>query len=143
MRKDVSMKDTAESRVRRDPALGKVSIETFRSGGPGGQHQNKTSSCVRVRAAVLDDALLAKLRSFYPGSVTDSGELLSESRSQRSQPQNRNRAFVSVEKKLISARAQKRNRRRTKPSRAKNEKRLERKRRTGEKKKSRQKPRDW
>ena len=31
-----------------DPLLAECRVETFRSGGPGGQHQNKTESGVRL-----------------------------------------------------------------------------------------------
>ncbi len=48
-------------------------IETFRSGGPGGQHQNKTESGVRIR---------------HPASGA-----VGESREEKSQYGNRKRAF--------------------------------------------------
>ena len=50
-----------------------LQVDTFRSGGPGGQHQNKTSSGVRIRHAAS-------------GAV-------GESREQRSQLQNKRTAL--------------------------------------------------
>lgn len=51
-------------------------VQTFRSGGPGGQHQNKTSSGVRV--------------------IHRASGAVSESREHRSQPQNRKAAFLRL-----------------------------------------------
>jgi len=51
-------------------------IQTFKSGGPGGQHQNKTDSGVRI-------------------IHRDSGAV-SESRSERSQRQNKKIAFIKL-----------------------------------------------
>jgi len=57
-------------------------IDTFKSGGKGGQHQNKTDSGVRI-------------------THIDTG-LSSESRSSRSQNDNRKLAFRKLVKKLTS-----------------------------------------
>lgn len=51
-------------------------VDTFRSGGPGGQHQNKTSSGVRI-------------------THIESGAI-GTSRETRSQPENKKRAFVRM-----------------------------------------------
>jgi protein subunit release factor B len=51
-------------------------VQTFRSGGPGGQHQNKTNSGVRIKHR-------------------DSGAV-GECREQRSQLQNKRTAFVRM-----------------------------------------------
>ena len=51
-------------------------VETFRAGGKGGQHQNKTDSAVRIK---------------HP----DSGAV-GESREERSQPQNKKIAFMRL-----------------------------------------------
>ena len=56
-------------------------IDTFRSGGKGGQHQNKTDSGVRI-------------------THFDTG-LSAESRSSRSQPKNRKTAFRKLAKLLV------------------------------------------
>jgi protein subunit release factor A len=53
-----------------------LKIETFRSGGKGGQHQNKTETGVRIRHA-------------------DSGAI-GESREERSQRANMKKAFVRL-----------------------------------------------
>lgn len=63
-----------------------LEYEYFRSGGPGGQHQNKTSSGVRVR--------------HIPTGIT------AESRG-RSQKNNRRLAREEVQTKLVSKRASK------------------------------------
>ena len=44
-----------------------VRFETFRAGGPGGQHQNKTESAVRATDIALDEEVLRKLDEIFPG----------------------------------------------------------------------------
>ena len=134
------MKEKAEDRVRRDPELKSVRIETFRSGGPGGQHQNKTSSGVRVRVRVDDAVLLTRLKQLFPGSVTDTGELLSKSTAQPKQARNRDSAFSLLERKLKTARRPVKPRKKTRPKKSANEKRLTKKKQQSQKKQSRRKP---
>lgn len=57
-------------------------IDTFSSGGPGGQHQNKTQSGVRI-------------------THLESG-ISAECREHRSQPQNRKEAFRKLVKRLVA-----------------------------------------
>jgi protein subunit release factor A len=57
-------------------------VDTFRAGGKGGQHQNKTDSAVRI-------------------THIESG-LSAESRSERSQHRNRKIAFHRLAKKLVN-----------------------------------------
>jgi protein subunit release factor B len=89
-------------------------VEFFTAGGPGGQHRNKTASGVR-------------LRHRPSGIVVEATE-------RRSQPQNRAVALERLKAKLDARARPKKRRRKTRPTRASKERRLESKRRTARKK---------
>ena len=116
-----------------------------RSGGPGGQHTNKTETAVELvfdlaRTAVLtdDERTLAQQRlSSYLG--TD-GVLHLESQSERSQLRNREEVTQRFAELLRKALVPARRRRVTKPSRAVREQRLAQKRRTSVIKSTRRRP---
>jgi protein subunit release factor A len=100
--------------------LAQCRVETFRAGGPGGQHQNVTESGVRLLHLPTGIRVTA--------------------REERSQHRNRARALLR-----LRARLEERNRRRepripTKPTRASRKRRLDEKRRRGETKRLRKPP---
>lgn len=100
--------------------LGECRVDVFRSGGAGGQHQNKTESGVR-------------LVHVPTGIVTSE-------RGSRSQHRNKARALVRLRRKLEDRLKPVKRRIATKPSRRVKERRLKDKKRRGEKKKLRRKP---
>ena len=119
--------------------------ETFRSGGPGGQHANTSDTAVRLRFCLMHSSVLSpgvkrRIRADVPSLVTDDGELLLVSSQNRSQKQN----FDDVRTRL--AQLVKRNlrpptpRRKTKPTLGSKRRRLDGKKRQGDKKRLRGKP---
>lgn len=119
--------------------MGEIELRTSRSSGPGGQHANVTASRVEavfdVRAsAALDDARRARLLQ-RAGPV-----IAAVAQDARGQARNRELALERLAEKIAAALVVPRRRRPTKPSRASRQRRLERKRQVGERKRGRRRP---
>jgi ribosome-associated protein len=121
-----------------------LQLDYVQSSGPGGQNVNKVATAVQLRfdiphSSSLPEEAKARLAKLAGKRVTQEGVLVIEAKRYRSQEQNRADAlerFVSlVQRALEKSKA----RRRTKPSPAAIEKRLEKKKQRGERKRSRQK----
>lgn len=114
-----------------------------RSGGPGGQAVNKLSTRAELRVAVdaiegVDDAAAARLRRLAGKRLNQSDEIVLHAETYRSQLDNKNAALEKLTELVRAALVKPKVRRKKKPSRAMIERRLEAKRRTGEKKRQRQ-----
>jgi protein subunit release factor A len=103
-----------------DTLLGQCRVETFRAGGKGGQHQNTTNTGVRL--------------------VHRPTGLRTESRTERSQLQNRRRALARLREKLEGLAYRPPPRVPTAVPRSQKRKRLEKKRRRGKLKRQRRRP---
>jgi ribosome-associated protein len=119
--------------------LAEIELRTSRSSGPGGQHANVTASRVEavfdVRAsATLDDAQRARL-------VERAGPVVTAvAQESRGQARNRELALQRLAEKIAAGLVVPRSRRPTKPSRAARRRRLEGKRKVGERKRGRRRP---
>lgn len=121
--------------------LGEITIRASRSSGPGGQHANVTASRIK---AVFDVRASQALGEWQRGRLLSKvgPQLSAVAQDARSQAQNRELALERLSAKIAAALAQPRRRRPTKPTHASRERRLEEKRRTGERKRARRKPLD-
>jgi ribosome-associated protein len=112
-----------------------------RSSGPGGQNVNKVETRVTIEVDVdalpLDDAQKARVRERLAGRINREGVLRVTSQAERSQLANRDRALARLEELLADALAERKPRRKTRPSRASREARLEAKKRRSEAKRLR------
>ncbi|MFM7135255.1 MAG: alternative ribosome rescue aminoacyl-tRNA hydrolase ArfB [Planctomycetota bacterium] len=116
-----------------------------RGGGPGGQHVNKTSTKAQLRVRLselvgLDDAALARLRTIAGSLVVGEGAdeaLLISDHSTRSQADNREACLTRLKTVVSMAAKRPKVRRKTKPTRGSVERRLDAKKREGEKKRER------
>jgi len=115
---------------------------TSRSGGPGGQHVNKTSSRVTLRwsirdSVVLTDAQRGMLLASLGSRLTRAGELIVHAEDSRSQSANRRLARQRLAALLQAALHRPARRVPTRPSRAAHRRRVDHKRHRAMKKKLR------
>ena len=113
-----------------------------RSGGPGGQHVNTSSTRIELlwnlgRSRALSDAQRALLRDRLAGRLDAESNIRIVASAYRSQARNRDDAEERLVALLRSALVVRRKRRKTRPHRAAVEARLDAKRRRGEQKRSR------
>ena len=119
--------------------LDEVELRVSRSSGPGGQHANVTASRVQaifdvMASSALDDDQKRRISARLGPVVT------AVAQDTRSQSRNRELALERLRARLSSALAVRRPRKATKPGRAARERRLQAKRRSGEKKRLRRRP---
>jgi ribosome-associated protein len=119
--------------------LAEIELKASRSSGPGGQHANVTSSRIE---AVFDvdasEALSEEQRSRLKGKLGD--RVTAVAQDARSQARNRELALERLREKLAAGLVKPKKRRKTRPSRAAKERRLEQKRRTSVRKAQRRRP---
>jgi len=113
-----------------------------RSGGPGGQNVNKVNTKVTLRLRLKDlDGLseveMERVKTVLVNRISNEGEIVIASDEERSQRTNLQRAYSRIEALIISAARIPKHRRPTKPSKASKEKRLQAKKRQGQKKEER------
>ncbi len=119
--------------------LAEIELRTSRSSGPGGQHANVTASRVEAAfdvgaSAVLDEAQRKRLLDRAGATVT------AVAQDARGQSRNRELALQRLAQKIAAALAVPRSRRPTRPTKASRRRRLEQKRRIGERKRGRRRP---
>lgn len=122
-----------------------INISFAASGGPGGQHANKTATRVELtwnvrHSAVLGSWQRARLEQKLSSRINSEGELRIVADEYRSQWRNRTEAERRLVKTVAGALQQQRSRVDTKPTRASKERRLNEKRRRSEIKKNRRLP---
>ena len=121
--------------------------QTSLSGGPGGQHANKTSSRITLswkpqNSLILKEAAKARLIARLRHRLTQDGAIQVHVDKHRSQHRNRDEARQRLEAVLIDALKPEKPRRKTKPSRRAKERRLEGKRHRAQTKQGRKRPFD-
>ncbi len=122
-------------------SLSEIEIRASRSGGPGGQHAQKSST--RVEAVLDVESCTALTDAQKRRVVGKAGPVLRAiAQDERSQLRNRELAVERLVEKLRAALAVPRRRVATKPTAAAHERRLERKRRRGRTKQLRRPPAD-
>lgn len=115
------------------------------TGGPGGQHVNRTATGVQLRFDVaatsrLDDAVKERLLRLAGSRADSSGVITIEARTHRSQLRNREEARDRLTALIEQALQEPRRRVATRPPRAARERRLAAKRHRGEIKQKRVDP---
>jgi len=127
--------------------LSELVYTASRSSGPGGQHVNTSDTRIQLRwnvkeSVALDETDRALVLKVLASRLTEAGDLILASDSHRSQRRNREevtqRLVTLVREALIPPKPRKK----TKPSRASREKRLDEKRKKAQTKKDRGKKYD-
>jgi len=114
-----------------------VRIQFARSSGPGGQNVNKLNTkaelWVPIEAIIgLTNRAKERLRTLAGvGRMTADDQIHLRAESERSQEANRQEVFDRLRQLIIAARIEPKVRRKTKPSRAAKERRLQSKKRRG------------
>jgi ribosome-associated protein len=119
-----------------------LNFRASRAGGPGGQHVNTSSTRVELVWSVdsspsLSDAQRARIQEKLANRINAAGELLLAEGGSRSQHQNREAVVDRLRDLLIEALHIPKPRRKTRPTRASKERRLQSKKRRSEVKKMR------
>lgn len=127
--------------------VSELDFRASRSGGPGGQHVNTSSTRVEVwwdvgASPSLSDAQRQRLLSRLGSRLDNAGRLRLVSSTSRSQLRNREDAIERLCEMVARALAVPKPRKRTRPSRAAKAARVEAKRRRSEVKRDRRRPPD-
>jgi len=125
--------------------LDEIEFRASRSSGPGGQHVNTASTRVEARWNVVESAALTdpqrrRLLDKLGSRIDSNGVLRVVAGERRSQLRNRDAAVERLNRLVQRALHTPKLRKKTKPSRAATEKRIEQKRRRGAQKQRRRPP---
>ena len=114
----------------------------IRSSGPGGQNVNKVASAAQLRFLLPQNASLPvaarnRLRRLAGQKLIDDGTILFKSMSERTQEANRRVALERLEALIRAALVEPKIRKKTRPTKASKERRIDSKKRRGSTKQSR------
>lgn len=119
-----------------------LTVGFARSGGPGGQHVNKTETKVEIRwrpasSAVLSERDRAWLLERLADRLTGDGDIIVASSGTRSQKRNRDEARERLAEIIRAALARPKKRKKTRPSKGAVERRIQEKKHVSRRKRER------
>ena len=124
-----------------------LSWQASRSSGPGGQHVNTADTRIQVRWSVRDSAVLSdfqrsRLLNVLATRLTGEGEIILASDAHRSQRRNREDVAQRLAQLVRQALVPPKPRKKTRPTKASRQRRLQDKKRRSQVKKGRGQPDD-
>lgn len=122
-----------------------LTLSYARSGGPGGQHVNKTATKVHLRWSIRTSEALTDLDRVWllerlASRLTAEGELLVTAETHRDQRRNVDVALEKLAATVRDALRRPKKRKKTRPSRAARQRRLDAKKRLSAQKQERRRP---
>lgn len=117
---------------------GDVTFRFMASGGPGGQHANRSNTKVEATLRIEESSMPGHLRARIVAKLGDSVRVTVDD--ERSQYRNKQLAMERLQERIDRAARVERPRRDTKPTRGSKRRRLDAKRRRGDVKRQRRKP---
>ncbi|GHB92139.1 alternative ribosome rescue aminoacyl-tRNA hydrolase ArfB [Cerasicoccus arenae] len=121
-----------------------IQWQMVRAQGPGGQHVNKTSCAAQlffdIRASSLPTFYRERLLGHQDHRITDSGVIIIKAQDSRSLEMNRELALKRLREIILAATKIEKKRRPTRPTRNSQKRRVESKKKQGEKKAMRRRP---
>jgi ribosome-associated protein len=120
----------------------RLTISSSRSGGPGGQHVNRTESKVELRFRVdeadwIPPRVLERFKRLFANRITQDGDFVLTNEEHRSRQQNLDTALRKLSDMLDQAAVEPKIRRATKPTKGSQRRRLDSKKMTSQRKKDR------
>ncbi len=110
----------------------------MRASGPGGQHVNKADTAVQLRFDIqqssLPDFYKKRIQQVQDNRINSDGVVVIKSQEHRSQLRNKEAALERLQELLREISRPKKKRKLTKPSKSQKAKRMDNKRKQGEKK---------
>ena len=133
------------SQPQKEQLINEVTFSASRGGGPGGQNVNKVSTKVELRFDVNDSETLPetqkqRILSKLKNRITTDGELVLTSSVERTQWRNKEKVTQKFFELVEQALTPPKKRIKTKPTKASKAKRLENKKKQGQKKQLRKPP---
>jgi ribosome-associated protein len=115
---------------------GSIRLQYARGGGPGGQNVNKLNTKAELWVAIssltgLTEGALHRLATLAGRRLTAAGEIHLSSDTYRTQQMNRAAVFDRLREMIVAAQYQPKRRRKTRPTRASKQRRLDAKKQRG------------